>query len=103
MLKRPTPSPMQWMAATLLALGLSASAGYAAWAAQPAQVPGAMEVADQPSYVVDVRMDVDGNANTVEGAIGTRSQVCGQQHGAWPCLDGRVGHDRGLRWVVPEV
>lgn len=36
LLKRPTPSPMQWMAAMFLALGLSASAGYAAWAAQPA-------------------------------------------------------------------
>lgn len=66
MLKRPTPSPMQWMAATFLALGLSASAGYAAWAAQPAQAPGAIEVAGQPGYAIDVRMDVDGNARAFQ-------------------------------------
>lgn len=66
MLKRPTPSPMQWLAATFLALGMSASAGYAAWAAQPAQAPGALDVAGQPGYAIDVRMDVDGNARVFQ-------------------------------------
>lgn len=37
MLNRPTPSPMQWIATTFVALGVSAVAGFAAWAAQPAQ------------------------------------------------------------------
>jgi len=56
MLKRPTPSPLHWMAAALLALGLSASAGYAAWAAQPAEATGASPekirflIARQSSY-----------------------------------------------------
>lgn len=36
MLKRPTPSPLHWALATLLAISLSAAAGYTAWATQPA-------------------------------------------------------------------
>ena len=43
MLKRPTPSPLHWTLAMLLATGLSAGAGYAAWAAQPASLPDAVD------------------------------------------------------------
>ncbi|WP_372018807.1 TonB family protein [Pseudoxanthomonas sp. 10H] len=41
MLKRPTPTPLHWMAALLFAAGLSASTGYVAWAAQPGDAPAA--------------------------------------------------------------
>lgn len=41
MLRRPTPTPLHWMAALLFAAGLSASAGYVAWAAQPGDAPAA--------------------------------------------------------------
>ena len=60
MLKRPTPSPLQWIVTTFLALGLSAVAGYAAWAAQPAQVRSPDAASATPAYALDMRMEVDG-------------------------------------------
>lgn len=42
MLRRPTPSPVRWMVAILFAVGLSASAGYVAWAAQPGAAAAAI-------------------------------------------------------------
>lgn len=66
MLKRPTPTPLHWMAATLFALGLSASAGYVAWAAQPAGASAAPVAAEAQLYAIDVRMDVDGKAQTFQ-------------------------------------
>ena len=66
MLKRPTPSPMQWMAATFLALGLSASAGYAAWAAQPAGPSGDMG----PVSVAGDRMFLLARQFTLDGVPG---------------------------------
>lgn len=66
MLKRPTPSPLQWMAATLFAIALSASTGYAAWATQPAEADAADSSAEAGAYAIDVRMDVDGKARTFQ-------------------------------------
>ena len=66
MLRRPVPSPLQWMAATLLALALSAAAGYTAWAAQPPQAstPATADAPDASAYAIDLRLDVDGNARS---------------------------------------
>lgn len=64
MLKRPTPTPMHWMAAIVFAIGLSASIGYAAWAAQPAQPDTATSGNAAGLYAIDVRMDVDGKSRT---------------------------------------
>lgn len=49
MLRRPTPTPLRRISTMLLVIGFSASAGYAAWAAQPASpstVAGAPAVQD---------------------------------------------------------
>jgi TonB family protein len=62
MLKRPTPTPLRWMAATFLALGLSASAGYAAWAAQPASVPGLAKEAASGLFLLARQNSYDGIA-----------------------------------------
>ena len=43
MLKRPTPSPLQWMSSLLLAIVVTAATGYLAWAAQPAAAPELIE------------------------------------------------------------
>lgn len=62
MLKRPSPTVRHWIGATFLALGLSATAGYAAWATQPAQAGGgAATSSGVQAYVLDMRLDVDGN------------------------------------------
>lgn len=66
MLKRPTPSPLRWLASMLLALVVTAATGYLAWATQPpAPSPLAAMVGTGPLYSVEVRVDVDGNARAV--------------------------------------
>ena len=62
MLRRPTPTPLRWMAATFLALGLSASAGYAAWAAQPASAPGLAKEAGSGLFLLARQNSHDGIA-----------------------------------------
>ena len=63
MLKRPTPSPMQWMAATFLALALSASAGYAAWAAQPGSMPDIVEASTDGGLYLLARQNTYGGVD----------------------------------------
>lgn len=60
MLKRPTPTPVRWMAATLFALGLSASAGYVAWAAQPASLPAVASAARGGLFLLARQSSHDG-------------------------------------------
>lgn len=68
MLKRPTPSPLQWLFSVLLALAVTAATGYVAWATQPSTGPGRPPApgaeADKPYYAVEVRMEVDGQSRT---------------------------------------
>ncbi len=64
MLKRPVPGKKQWLAMVLLSLGLSSGLGYAAWAAQPAQVQ--KSGADAAYYSVKLRLEVDGQARDFE-------------------------------------
>lgn len=60
MLKRPTPTPLHWMAATLFAVGLSVSTGYAAWAAQPANVAGAAQKTGSGLFLLARQNSYDG-------------------------------------------
>ncbi len=64
MLKRPVPGKKQWFAMVLLSAGLSSGLGYAAWAAQPAQVEKI--AAGTAYYSVKLRLDVDGQARDFE-------------------------------------
>lgn len=64
MLKRPVPGKKQWFAMVLLSAGLSSGLGYAAWAAQPAQVEKI--AAGAAYYSVKLRLDVDGQARDFE-------------------------------------
>ena len=64
MLKRPVPGKKQWSAMVLLSVGLSSGLGYAAWAAQPAQVE--KSAAGATYYSVKLRLDVDGQARDFE-------------------------------------
>ncbi|UNK58082.1 TonB family protein [Pseudoxanthomonas daejeonensis] len=105
MLKRPTPSPMRWMAAALLALGLSAAAGYTAWAAQPAQAPGAMV---GTTFAIDVRLDVDGRSQSFQlreqagRTFGIRSEEGGSP--VWEAeLAIKPLDDPGLFWIGGSV
>lgn len=58
MLKRPTPSPLRWMATILLASGLTASVGYTAWAAQPGA--GAVPADGTGQFVIARQATYDG-------------------------------------------
>ncbi|MCW4454655.1 TonB family protein [Flavobacterium sp. MXW15] len=68
MLKRPTPRPAQWMASALLVAGLSATLGYAAWAAQPARPASASAdaAASQDLYRIRMQLEVDGERQQFE-------------------------------------
>ncbi|MBN8799609.1 MAG: TonB family protein, partial [Stenotrophomonas nitritireducens] len=64
MLKHPVPGKKQWLAMVLLTVGLSSGLGYAAWAAQPAQVRAV--AAGAAYYSVKLRLEVDGQARDFE-------------------------------------
>ncbi len=70
MLKRPTPTRLHWMAATLFAIGLSASAGYAAWAAQPADIPAVANGAHDGLFLL-------ARQNSYGGVAGQESSTSG--------------------------
>lgn len=66
MLKRPTPSPLRWLASMVLALVVTAATGYLAWATQPAAPSPLVAMAGTgPLYSVEVRVDVGGNARAL--------------------------------------
>lgn len=69
MLKRPTPSPLQWLFSLSLAIAVTAATGYMAWATQPStasEAPPAPVAETGPLYSIDLRMDVDGNARAFQ-------------------------------------
>lgn len=67
MLKRPTPSPLRWFSSLLLAVVVTATTGYLAWATQPSTAQEASPAplaASGPLYSIEIRAGLDGRARS---------------------------------------